>query len=179
MPGFRRPPDVLAPETHMHVQVRTVTGESAGLLAELHELCLESGHDAPTRSWTAQEFADLLRAPSCRAFVANERSHQQAGMEMPVGFAIVTFAGEEGDLLFIGVVPARLRRGIGLAVLDRILEVARMQGVRSMILEVADGNEAAQSLYRRRGFLEAARRRDYYRAADGRTQDAIVMKLNL
>ena len=47
-----------------------------------------------------------------------------------------------------------------------------------MILEVAVDNIAALALYKRSGFIEAARRVGYYRRSNG-TVDAIVMRRNL
>ncbi len=44
-----------------------------------------------------------------------------------------------------------------------------------MFLEVRESNIAARNLYKRLGFLEAGRRRDYYPAPP---EDAIVMKFH-
>jgi ribosomal-protein-alanine N-acetyltransferase len=47
-----------------------------------------------------------------------------------------------------------------------------------MLLEVRPGNVSGQALYRRHGFVEIGRRRDYYPAPGGR-EDAIVMAREL
>jgi ribosomal-protein-alanine N-acetyltransferase len=47
-----------------------------------------------------------------------------------------------------------------------------------MLLEVRPGNLAGQEFYRRHGFVEIGRRRDYYPAPEGR-EDAIVMAREL
>jgi ribosomal-protein-alanine N-acetyltransferase len=46
-------------------------------------------------------------------------------------------------------------------------------------LEVRASNQRALSLYRRRGFVEVAVRRDYYPASTLRREDAIVMRLDV
>lgn len=68
------------------------------------------------------------------------------------------------------------RRGIGSALLRRIVETARRLKVRVAFLEVRSGNQAAQALYQRTGFKAIARRPDYY--SDPR-EDAVVMSLTL
>jgi ribosomal-protein-alanine N-acetyltransferase len=68
------------------------------------------------------------------------------------------------------------RRGIGSALLARIMEAARRLKVRVAFLEVRSGNLAAQALYEKTGFKAIARRPDYY--SDPR-EDAVVMSLTL
>ena len=68
------------------------------------------------------------------------------------------------------------RRGIGSALLTRIMEAARRLKVKVAFLEVRSGNLAAQALYEKTGFKAIARRPDYY--SDPR-EDAVVMSLTL
>src|SRR5688572_11618314 len=68
------------------------------------------------------------------------------------------------------------RRGIGSALLGKIMEVARRLKVRVAFLEVRSGNRAAQALYEKTGFKAIARRSDYYSEP---REDAVVMSLTL
>jgi ribosomal-protein-alanine N-acetyltransferase len=68
------------------------------------------------------------------------------------------------------------RRGIGSALIARIVEAARRLKVQVAFLEVRSGNIAAQALYEKTGFKAIARRPDYY--SDPR-EDAVVMSLTL
>jgi ribosomal-protein-alanine N-acetyltransferase len=68
------------------------------------------------------------------------------------------------------------RRGIGSALLARIVEMARRLNVRVAFLEVRSGNLAAQALYEKTGFKAIARRPDYYSDPQ---EDAVVMSLTL
>jgi [ribosomal protein S18]-alanine N-acetyltransferase len=68
------------------------------------------------------------------------------------------------------------RRGIGSALIARIVEAARRLKVQVAFLEVRSGNVAAQALYEKTGFKAIARRPDYY--SDPR-EDAVVMSLTL
>jgi ribosomal-protein-alanine N-acetyltransferase len=64
------------------------------------------------------------------------------------------------------------RRGIGRALLGRIVKEAERLGVKAAFLEVRHGNLAAQALYEQCGFKAIARRSNYY---SNPTEDAVVM----
>jgi ribosomal-protein-alanine N-acetyltransferase len=68
------------------------------------------------------------------------------------------------------------KRGIGTLLLGRALEEAKGRGARRSFLEVRFSNKAAQSLYRRLGFLASDRRPRYYTDP---AEDALVMKATL
>ena len=68
------------------------------------------------------------------------------------------------------------RRGIGAALLGRILLEARSRKAKAAFLEVRSANVAAQALYEKSGFRAIARRADYYSEP---REDAVVMTLVL
>jgi ribosomal-protein-alanine N-acetyltransferase len=68
------------------------------------------------------------------------------------------------------------RRGIGAALLERVLEEARKRNANAAFLEVRSANHAAQALYEKSGFRAIARRADYYSEP---RDDAVVMSLVL
>ena len=82
------------------------------------------------------------------------------------GFALMRAIADEAELLLIAVDPAAQQRGIGAALLDDFIAIARPRGARRLHLEVRDGN-TRDRLYERAGFSLAGRRRDYYRGPDG------------
>jgi ribosomal-protein-alanine N-acetyltransferase len=81
----------------------------------------------------------------------------------------------EAEVLTLAVAPAARRQGIATALLRAARQEATDRGGSVMFLEVAAGNEAALSLYRREGFVEVGRRRRYY--TDG--SDALVLRVAL
>jgi ribosomal-protein-alanine N-acetyltransferase len=91
------------------------------------------------------------------------------------GFALWRRLGEEGEILSIGVIPSARRRGAAGALLDKIAQDARTQGVIALFLEVDAGNAAARALYARYGFAVIGERRSYYRNG----ADAQVLKKQL
>lgn len=68
------------------------------------------------------------------------------------------------------------RRGIGAALLRRVLDEARRRKANAAFLEVRSANLAAQTLYEKHGFRAIARRTDYYSEP---REDAVVMSLIL
>jgi [ribosomal protein S18]-alanine N-acetyltransferase len=68
------------------------------------------------------------------------------------------------------------RRGIGEALLNRVIEEARRRNANAAFLEVRSENRAAQALYEKSGFRAIARRANYYSEP---MEDAVVMSLVL
>ena len=120
--------------------------------------------------WTRGNFADSLAAGH-GAWLAREGGRM-------TGYAVVVQVLDEVHLLNISVLPELQRGGHGSALLDHIVAWARTHGATRMLLEVRPGNLAGRGFYRRQGFAEIGRRRDYYPAHEGR-EDAIVMARGL
>lgn len=89
-----------------------------------------------------------------------------------VGYAVLWFVLEQGELANLAIRPRHRGRGLGTFLLDQILDRARARGVRDLFLEVRVSNRRAAALYRRRGFREVGRRPDYY---DRPREDARVL----
>jgi RimJ/RimL family protein N-acetyltransferase len=70
-------------------------------------------------------------------------------------------------------------RGVGSALLQAAVGLAREQGLHKLCLEVFARNTAAIALYRNCGFVEEGRRARQYRRASGELWDSIVMGLVL
>jgi ribosomal-protein-alanine N-acetyltransferase len=154
----------------MTVEIETVGIEAAAMLAALHRLCLEPGGE---RSWSTEEFADLLRLPTTWTAIAIDHAGDD---RIPAGFILCTFTSEEGEVLFVGVDPNHRRCGVGQSLLSEALETARMRGLHRVMLEVAADNFAASRLYGRASFSPVGRRAGYYHRQDGASVDAIVMR---
>jgi GNAT superfamily N-acetyltransferase len=61
--------------------------------------------------------------------------------------------GDTGYLLSMWVAPEARRQGVGSALVDAIVDWARQQGLRQLLLDVAERNVPAMLLYARKGFL--------------------------
>src|SRR5262249_25006292 len=72
------------------------------LLTALHGRCFAPG-------WSAATMASLLGLPGSFALIATQLDN---GAAQPAGFALARVAADEAELLSLGVVPERQRRGI-------------------------------------------------------------------
>ncbi len=91
---------------------------------------------------------------------------------MVLGFSCYWLISGEAHIANIAVHPRFRRLGIGGGLLDSLMEEARLQGARRATLEVRVSNEAAQALYRRKGFIPVAIRKKYYSDTG---EDALIM----
>lgn len=89
-----------------------------------------------------------------------------------IGYAGLLQVGTEGHVTNLAVERGRRRRGIGAALLARLIEAARRRGIRSLALEVRPSNEVAIALYEKFGFHMVGRRKRYYAVDD---EDALIM----
>jgi ribosomal-protein-alanine N-acetyltransferase len=140
--------------------IRLATPDDAGVVTAVEEASF--GADA----WSATLVDLELIAPG-RVVVLSEEDG------VPVGYASAAVVADVADLTRIAVTPSARRAGLGRELLDDLLRRVADAGAERMMLEVADTNEPALGLYRVSGFVEVARRRDYY----GRGSDAVVMEL--
>ena len=83
--------------------------------------------------------------------------------ETPIGYVVLTFGfsfefhGRDAFIDELYVEPAYRRQGIGRRAMEFIEERARECGVNAIHLEVDEGNDAAEQLYRRVGFSDHGR----------------------
>jgi RimJ/RimL family protein N-acetyltransferase len=69
--------------------------------------------------------------------------------------------------------------GVGTALMQAAIELARSQGLHKLCLEVYPHNAAGIALYAKCGFVEEGRRIHQYRRASGELWDSVVMGLLL
>lgn len=78
------------------------------------------------------------------------------------GFAITEFGDTKAHLSLFAVQPAYQRRGIGLAMIEWIIESALTAGITRIDVEMRSNNFAARSFYEALGFVAAGQVAGYY-----------------
>ena len=96
-----------------------------------------------------------------------------------LGFVIARVAAGEAEIISVAVLPAARRRGVASALIAAAADHARKHNATTLFLEVGCTNLAAKSLYRQLGFREVGRRKDYYTAAGGGKEDALILSVEL
>ncbi len=136
----------------------------------------------PEDPWTAAMIHEELASPYSIYLLALEgdaAAPPRTGIDEAGavrGYGGVRIVGEDADIMTIGVVPSSRGRGLGAAILERLLELAAERGASACFLEVRESNGPARRLYERAGFVEVGRICRYFRRP---TEDAIAMRADL
>lgn len=136
-------------------------------LDEVMAVMEDSFDPAFGEAWTAAQCAGLMPMPGVWLTLARQRG-------ATIGFALGRIVLKEAELLLLAVKREEQGKGIGQMLLDRFTLVATTRGAERLHLEVRDGNPA-KHLYRRAGFSEVGRRRNYYTGRDGQIYDALTL----
>lgn len=96
--------------------------------------------------------------------------------EVVVGYGVVQVILDEGHLLNITIDPALHGKGLGRVLLAHLIDYARTH-TDTLFLEVRPSNQRAVALYQAEGFNEIGLRRNYYPAAGGGREDALLMAM--
>jgi len=139
-----------------------MTDEEAIEASRLHAIAFEP----LSRGWSAEEIAGLARTP-----------HHMTLFEPPA-LLIARLGPGEAELLTLAVAPHARREGRAAALLARFETAAAAAGAEAALLEVAEDNAAARTLYTRAGWSEVGRRPSYYRRG-ARHADALVLRKDL
>ncbi|WP_420809770.1 ribosomal protein S18-alanine N-acetyltransferase [Herbaspirillum robiniae] len=146
--------------------------EFAPMTAEDVEAVVEIENAVYSHPWTRGNFLDSL-------YSGYQAQTLRDGDHALLGYFLVMLAVEEAHLLNISVAAAHQHKGLGQMLLNQATMLAGRHGMRTMLLEVRESNAHAIKVYRRYGFSEIGRRKNYYPAADNAREGAIVMSLAL
>ena len=139
------------------------------LLAPEHlEACVALDRQALNGMWSRQQWITELADPQRPGLGIWQR---QQLLAMACAWLIV----DELHITLVAVAPSQRRRGLGRRILTALLREGSRLGAQRATLEVASGNQAAQSLYASLGFEVAGCRRGYYSNGD----DALIEWLKL
>lgn len=142
----------------------TASPRDAASLAVLHAASFNRG-------WSEQEFEQLL---TDRSVVADRATSGRKN----VGFILSRCAADEAEILSVAVARAWQGRGLARRMLDLHLRRLAGLGLRTVFLEVEEGNTSARKLYARAGFREVGRRPGYY-PQGGTAKAAMVLRRDL
>jgi ribosomal-protein-alanine N-acetyltransferase len=158
-------------------QAVTALGQDVALSAMTeHDLLevveIEENSGLSRWGWEAY-YAELQSANQDLMFVARI-ADAMAEHRFPnlAGYIVARLGADELHINNVAVRDSFRRRGIGRALLDKILAAGALRGVKCAFLELRAGNSAALSLYQKCGFRVTARRSRYYTDP---VEDALVM----
>lgn len=142
--------------------------ERASEVADMHSLLFE-------KPWTVEDMRKLLEHPTAMSLVATVREERGNMLAHKAGFVLAQLAGDEAEILSIGVLDEFQGRGLGHIMMDGVVRAAKNAGAGRVFLEVAKDNRPAHRLYSKLGFAEVGQRDDYYARAEGERVDALIL----
>lgn len=155
----------------MSAQWDTPPAQFEPLLADRMEEVMRIEQRAYAFPWTRANFVDALQS--------GYEAQLLVRSGVILGYFVAMKGVDEVHLLNITVAPEEQRQGWARALLDALDRWARSQNALWLWLEVRAGNERAIQVYSQYGFRRVGERRQYYPAAHGQREDAIVMSLPL
>lgn len=116
--------------------------------------------------WSFESFVMEVTKNRCAHYIVAEVDGKVAGYG---GFWVVV---DEGHITNIAVHPDFRGQGVGSAIVEGLIELAKTKGITSMTLEVRESNLVAQLLYKKYGFKPVGKRKGYYQ---DNNEDAVIM----
>jgi [ribosomal protein S18]-alanine N-acetyltransferase len=120
--------------------------------------------------WSREAFYNEIEQNHLSTYLVVEDGERVAG------YCGVWLVVDEAHITNVAVLPDYRGQGLGEALMQRIMKIAKEVGARVMTLEVRVSNKAAQGLYRKMGFQDGGIRKRYY---SDNQEDALVMWVNL
>ncbi|SNX53091.1 ribosomal protein S18-alanine N-acetyltransferase [Thermoanaerobacterium sp. RBIITD] len=143
----------------MLINIRCMKKCDIDKVLEIENLCFSV-------PWTRESFLMEITKNKCAHYIVAEVDGKTVGYG---GFWVVI---DEGHITNIAVHPDFRGLGIGSAIVEGLINLAKKKGITSMTLEVRATNFIAQSLYKKYGFRPVGKRRGYYQ---DNNEDAIIM----
>jgi ribosomal-protein-alanine acetyltransferase len=147
--------------------------------------------------WTRDSFKSALDDPYCFGVVGVDcsdgdlvKTNGTSGYwilgsfvgDQLVGFVIVHIVSGEAEIHNLAVVSSFKGQGIGTLLVNEVVRICKQLQVEQIFLEVRATNHCARHIYKKCGFIECARRPNYYHVksseigrADSAESMAIIM----
>lgn len=119
--------------------------------------------------WSEKALTDSYRQKQTLLLVAYEDKKL-------IGYLIMYYALEDGEIARIAVVPEKRRQGVGARLLMELENLCGVNGITRLLLDVRESNEAAVSFYTGYGFKKDGLRRRFY---SDPVEDGILMSRDL
>ena len=82
--------------------------------------------------------------------------------EKVVGYCIMYYVLDEGEIARIAVDDTCKRQGVGRAILNQVECICKEKAITKILLDVRESNETARAFYRDYGFVEDGIRKNFY-----------------
>ena len=133
----------------MSYKIEKYTLDDLHAIAEIEKECFE-------RPWSYESFCMEYADKNKFYFVAKDTENKVVGY---CGYAHIL---DEGHVMNVAVTATHRGKGVGRALIKRMLDSAKSNGIEAITLEVDDANKPAIALYESVGFEFKGLRPHYY-----------------
>lgn len=156
--------------TKEKIEIKLLTEKDADAQTAQAVWAIAESAYADHSPWTVEQFRQSLASDRALFLTA-----QRTAGEL-VGLLIASKTLIEADIYLVAVVKEHQQKGIAQQLFKKLIEQAQERKLEKIFLEVRASNNPAYQLYRKLGFQEIGRRKNYYSQP---TEDAIMMALDL
>lgn len=143
-----------------------VTEADLSALLDIETACFD-------RPWNRDAFLDELAQRDAAGYLLRRSA---PGANGTAGYICFRLLYDEMHLMKIAVVPQWRGQGLAARLLAQGMETATTRGATTALLEVRPTNRSALGLYRRFGFRQIGRRKQYFHETG---EDALVLMKHL
>ncbi|MBE5951464.1 MAG: ribosomal-protein-alanine N-acetyltransferase [Lachnospiraceae bacterium] len=144
------------------MQIRRMTMEDCAQVAAIETMSF-------SMPWSLHAFTETIDNSNYRFLVAEENGEI-------LGYCGFVYVLDEAEIPNVCVSAEARRRGIGRALMEALVVMAKELRITTLHLEVRQSNEAAKHLYRSVGFEEIGIRKNFYELPK---EDAVLMSKTL
>lgn len=136
---------------------------------------MDESHVEQIADMEKQCFSDPWSVKSVRYELTNPLSLWFVALsgERVIGYIGSQTVMDEADMMNLAVSPDFRRQGVGIKLIEILVDRLKSKGVRCLTLEVRASNETAISLYGKLGFVQVGRRPGYYSKPK---EDALILR---
>lgn len=144
------------------IEIKRMDQTHVSQIAELERICFSD-------PWSERSIGAELKNRLSMWFVATEE-------ETVLGYIGSQTVLDSSDVMNIAVHPDHRKKGIGEKLVLDLVHYLKEKDIKSLLLEVRVSNTAAINLYKKLGFQEIGRRRNYYHNPK---EDAYILRKEL
>ena len=142
--------------------------------SDIHQMMVLAEQSPSAAHWTHADYAQIFPRSKDSHYVRTGLVAEDS--KQLVGFLVANVVSNENEWEIENIVVAAefQRSGVASRLLRELLAIAKAQNALRISLEVRASNVPAIGLYRKLGFVEAGRRKNYYSSP---SEDGVILEL--
>lgn len=145
------------------MQIIKAEQSMANVLGDIEKCVYKNGDE-----WSGETFFNDMAQSNRLYLVAKEKDEL-------IGFVGASYFMDEADILRVAILPDYQKKGVATQLMQAMIDCLKKLSVQKVMLEVEEDNNRAQGLYKKVGFKEIFKRKNYYK--NGKTGLIFCLKI--